>query len=56
MSARKTRKGYIQLNIEVPTHIKEKVLPTICDTDKRSMASEIVWLIEKREQEIKDGK
>lgn len=56
MSARKTRKGYVQLNIEVPTHIKEKVLPAICESDKRSMASQIVWLIERREQEIKDGR
>ena len=56
MSARKTRKGYTQLNVEVPTNIKEKVLPAICENDKRSMASQITWLIERREQEIKEGK
>lgn len=56
MSGRKIRKGYVQLNIEVPIHIKESVLPAICEKDKRSMASQIVWLIERREQEIKDGK
>ena len=56
MSARKTRKGYTQLNIEVPVDIKEKVLPAICEKDKRSMAAQIIWLIERREQEIKEGK
>jgi hypothetical protein len=56
MGKRETRKGYKQLNVEVPTLTKEKVLPAICEADKRSMAAEIEWLIERRAQEIKEGK
>ena len=56
MSAKKIRKGYTQLNIEIPTLTKEKVLADICDKDKRSMTAEVEWLIERRAQEIKEGK
>ncbi len=53
MANRQTRKGYKQLNIEVPSYIKDKVLPEICAIDKRSQANMIVWLIEKYYQEVK---
>lgn len=48
-----TRKGYKQLNVEVPAYIKDKILPEICDIDKRSQTNMIVWLIEQRHLEVK---
>lgn len=53
MMKRQTRKGYKQLNVEVPSYIKDKILPEICAIDKRSQANMIVWLIEQRYQDVK---
>ena len=50
---RVTRKGFKQLNVEVPAYIKDKILPEICEIDKRSQANMLTWLIEQRYQEVK---
>lgn len=54
MSAKSIRKGYVQLNLELPSLTKDK-LRGICDIDKRSMTAEVEWLIERRSGELKDN-